>query len=201
MPPTLHEGEILDSSHNWSHLQYPSHPQHPGHPQAHHPSHPNHPGHYPGHLSHPQGPPPQHPAYHHPLSPTQPPKSSPSFMPQQHRLPHPNFGSMHHPQNPHGPIMQAGPHGHSVNGDERWDYREGRAHHPDVRRDGWGPGGGMRTPSGPSSAGSAGSSGQHGPTPPPPHPNLHNGHPPPPHPQVGPFFVLSSLCLLAYLIV
>ncbi|KAK7081735.1 Serine/threonine-protein kinase PAK 7, partial [Halocaridina rubra] len=174
MPPTLHEGEILDGPpHHWPHAQYPNHPQ----GQPHHLSHP---GLYAGHLSHQQGPP-HHPPYHHPLGPTQPPKGSPGYMPQ-HR-PSQNHGPMH--SNPHGPHPLPGvPHGHSFNGDERWDHRDSRGpSHPDMRRDGWGAGA-IRTPSGPSSAGSAGSSGQHGPTPPPPHhQNLHNGHPP--HPQGG----------------
>ncbi|XP_064091111.1 serine/threonine-protein kinase PAK mbt-like isoform X2 [Macrobrachium nipponense] len=172
MPPTLHEGEIL----NWPHVQYTNHLQHPGHPQT-HPSHPSHPGHYQGHLSHQQGPPPHHPPYH-PLSPAQT-KSPPGYVPQTR--PPQNMGGPVHP-GPHGPPVPGAPHGHSVNGDDRFDYRDGRMQHPDIRRDGWGAGG-MRTPSGPSSAGSAGSSGQHGPTPPPPHQNLHNGHPP--HPQGG----------------
>ncbi|XP_068205018.1 serine/threonine-protein kinase PAK mbt isoform X2 [Palaemon carinicauda] len=172
MPPTLHEGEVL----NWPHVQYANHlqqQQHPGHPPGSHPP----PGHYQGHPSHQQqqagGPPPHHPSYH-PLSPTQP-KGSPGYAPQ-HRPPQNMIGPMH-PPGMHGPPMPGGPpHGHAVNGDDRFDYRDGRMQH----RDGWGVGG-MRTPSGPSSAGSAGSSGQHGPTPPPPHQNHHNG----PHPQGG----------------
>ncbi|XP_069165746.1 serine/threonine-protein kinase PAK mbt isoform X1 [Procambarus clarkii] len=183
LPPTLHEGEVLDSApHNWpSYSQYPGHAQHPGHQQhpgpGQHMPHPNHPGHFQGHPGHQQGPPGH--LSHHPLSPTQPPKGSPGYPP--HLRPHQGHGP-HHP-GPHGPVYAGPPypgppHGHPINGEERWDPRDPRGpHHPDVRRDGWGMGG-IRTPSGPSSAGSAGSSGQHGPTPPPPHhQNLHNGHP------------------------
>ncbi|XP_050697679.1 serine/threonine-protein kinase PAK mbt-like [Eriocheir sinensis] len=139
LPPTLHEGEVLDVP--------PTHPW-------------PHPSQYQAYAPHHQ---PQHHPQHHQQLHAQPPKGSPGYPPH-----------LRHPP-PHG---YGAPH--PVNGEERWD---GRPPHPhqDLRREGWGAGGGLRTPSGPSSAGSAGSSGQHGPTPPPPH---HNGHPQH-HPQGG----------------